>query len=303
MGHYNHIMRRVLVLLLLVTGCTASPAPDLIWGEPTGLPGYMVRPRAVAIIGDRLYTVDFTARIQQYDLDGKFSELSYTPPDFRNGRPSGLGVDRDGNLIVCDSHYHCFRIYDHAGKEIHKIGGNKGSGPGQFAYISDCVQDADGYFYVSEFGVNDRITKLDARGVFVKAWGKAGTEPGDFLRLRALALGPDGNLYCADGCNHRVQVFTRDGELVRVIGGPGAEPGQFHYPFDLSFSPQGDLYVVERGNCRVQRLKPDGTPLGQWGTPGRGPGQLADPWAVAVDRFGRVHIVDTENHRVQRVKF
>ena len=58
------------------------------------------------------------------------------------------------------------------------------------------VQDADGFFYVSEFGENDRITKLDPEGKFVKSWGGSGSEPGQFQRLRALALGPDGNLYC-----------------------------------------------------------------------------------------------------------
>jgi hypothetical protein len=84
---------------------------DHVWGKRGQMPGDVVRPRAVAIDGqDRLFLVDFTARVQAYDLDGNFLGASWTPPDYRNGRPSGLGIDRDGNLIVCDSHYHTVRI-------------------------------------------------------------------------------------------------------------------------------------------------------------------------------------------------
>ena len=292
------------ILAGLAAGCAGGEGPDRIWGRRGVLEGDVVRPRAIAIdASDRLFLVDFTARIQVYDLDGNYLGPTWTTPDFRNGRPSGLGIARDGNLIVCDSHYHCLRVYDPAGRELKVIGGEPGSAPGQFGYVSDAVQDADGFYYVSEFGVNERISKLDVEGNFVRSWGGPGAEPGRFNRPRALALGPDGLLYVADACNHRVQVFTRDGGLVRVWGEPGGGPGQLRYPYDLSFSPDGELYVVERGNHRVQKFTPEGEPLGCWGGPGRGPGQLHGPWALAVDRFGRVHVVDSENHRVQRVSF
>ena len=292
-------------LILLAAGC-GGPGyePDLVWGKKGVIDGDLQRPRAIAIDRqDRVFIVDFTARIQVFDLDGNYLGPTWRTPDFRNGRPSGLGIDRDGNLIVADSHYHCIRIYRADGTELCKLGGEAGTGPGQFGYISDVVQDADGNFYVSEFSGNERISKLDADGRFVKSWGRAGAEPGEFNRARALALGPDNNLYVADACNHRVQVFTRDGELVRVWGRPGSEPGELSYPYDLAFGRSGELYVIERGNNRVQRFSPDGVSQGVWGEKGRLPGQLGDPWALGVDRRGRVHVVDTENHRVQRISF
>lgn len=278
--------------------------PELVWGSKGFQPGLVARPRAIAIDPNgHLFLVDFTARVQTYDLDGKFLGHSWTTPDFRNGRPSGLGTDRAGNLIVSDSHYHCVRIYSFDGKELKVIGGQGGSEPGQLGYVSDCVQDADGFYYISEFGQNDRISKFDPDGQFVACWGRTGQGPLEFNRVRGMAIGPDGLLYAADACNHRVQVMTRSGEFVREFGRAGSEPGQFNLPYDLAFGPSGHLYVVERGNTRVQKFLPDGTPVATWGTAGQGPGQLADPWAVAVDRAGRVHVVDTENHRVQRVKF
>jgi len=292
------------VMAALVAGCGPSSEPDLVWGKRGVLDGDVVRPRAAVIDhDDRLWLVDFTARIQAYNLDGKYIGPTFTTPDYRNGRPSGLGVTRDGKLIVCDSHYHCVRIYEANGTEIRVIGGQEGTGPGEFGYVSDTAQDADGFFYVSEFGINERISKLTEGGQFVFAWGRSGTSEGEFNRIRALALGPDGLLYVADSCNHRIQVFKTTGELVRVIGSEGNGPGELKYPYDLAFGPEGDLYVVERGNHRVQKFSPAGVSSGTWGGPGRRPGQFSDPWAIVADRKGRVHVVDTENHRVQRIKF
>jgi DNA-binding beta-propeller fold protein YncE len=293
------------ILCCLLAGC-AGPReePELVWGRRGTQNGDFVRPRAVAIDRhDRLYIVDFTARLQVYDRDGQYLDHTWTTPDYRNGRPSGLSIDRDGNLLVSDSHYHCLRIYTPAGVELKKIGGEPGPGPGQFGYITDVVQDADGHYYVAEFGANERISKLDPEGRFLKSWGSPGPEQGQFSRPRALALGPDGNLYVADACNHRIQVFTRDGQFVRLWGTPGAEPGQLSYPYDLAFGQDGDLYVIEYGNNRVQRFTAEGKALGCWGGPGREPGRLNAPWALAVDSKGRVHVIDSENHRVQRIHF
>jgi len=296
---------RLLPALILLPGCSGdNPPPDRLWGRKGVQKGDMVRPRAIAIDSkDRLYLVDFTARIQVYDRDGKHLGLTWTTPDYRNGRPSGLAIARDGNLLVCDSHYHCVRIYSPEGKELRTLGGETGKEPGQLGYVSDVVQDADGNYYLSEFGENDRITKLDPEGKFIRCWGSSGTEPGQFQRARALALGPDGNLYVADACNHRIQVFDRDGKLVRCWGGVGAEAGQLSYPYDLAFNRAGQLFVVEYGNHRVQKFTKTGESLGCWGGPGREPGKFHCPWALAIDSQGAVHVLDTENHRVQRIKF
>src|SRR5438132_9692704 len=158
-SRHVHLCRAM--LLLTLAGC-GGPAerPERVWGRRGVQDGDLVRPRAIAIDrNDRLYIVDFTARIQAFDRDGNHLGLTWSTPDYRNGRPSGLSIDRDGNLIVSDSHYHCFRIYSPDGMELRKFGGEPGSEPGQLSYISDVVQDADGYYYVAEFGQNGRISK------------------------------------------------------------------------------------------------------------------------------------------------
>ncbi|MFO0845630.1 MAG: NHL repeat-containing protein [Gemmataceae bacterium] len=289
------LCRLMPLLPVLLAGCGGGGGrPDHIWGKKGVRDGDIVRPRACVLDRqDRLWVVDFTARVQAYDLDGKHLGLSWSTPDYRKGRPSGLGLGRDGRLIVCDSHYGCLRVYDDAGTERRVLRGD-------FAYISDVVQDADGFYYISEFGECQRVSKLDSDGKLVGRWGAEGGEPGQFARPRALALGPDGLLYVADSCNHRVQVFDRDGRLIRYWGAAGDGPGELRYPYDLAFGPDGRLYVAEFGNHRVQKFTPEGESLGTWGGPGREPGKLHCPWGLAVDRKGRVHVLDTENHRVQR---
>jgi hypothetical protein len=298
--------RRASLLGLLLAGWLAgcggpSAEPELVWGRRGVQNGDLVKPRAVAIDArDRLYVVDFTARIQVYDRDGNYLGPTWTTPDYRAGRPSGLSIDRDGNLLVADSHYNCLRTYSPAGELLRSF---DNPAPGRSGYVSDAVQDDDGFYYLAESGWQERIVKCDASGKLVSAWGSDGTEPGQFSRVRALCLGPEGLLYAADSCNHRIQVFRRDGQLVRCFGEMGTEPGQLRFPYDLAFNHRGELYVVEWGNHRVQKFTAEGVSLGCWGGPGHEPGRLHSPWALGVDSRGRVHVIDSENHRVQRIDF
>lgn len=309
----------LLVAVALLAGCSRSASvPELVWGQRGIRGGELVKPRAIAIgPDDHLYIVDWTARIQAFDRDGKFLGISWTCPDFKNGRPSGLSVDGDGNVIVSDSHYNCVRVYSSKGDLLRTIGDGPGTGPGQLSYISDALRDQAGNFYVAEFGANQRISKFDGAGKFIRYWGAPGgateaddqgrpAEPGQFARIRAMCLGPDGNLYVADSCNHRIQVFTTDGKFVRAFGTPGRGLGELAYPYDVAISTAGRtayLYVVELENCRVQKFTLAGEPIAVWGGPGRAPGQLCSPWALAVDSRGAIHVVDSLNDRVQRISF
>lgn len=306
---YRALCRRFALVsaLAFLAGCGGSGStPELVWGQRGVRGGDLVKPRAIAIgPDDHLYIVDWTARIQAFDRDGKFLGVSWTPPDFRNGRPSGLSVDAKGNVVVSDSHYNCVRVYSPGGELLKTIGGGAGTGPGQLSYVSDALCDEAGNFYVSEFGDNQRISKFDADGTFLKCWGAPGALLGQFARIRAMTLGPDGNLYVADSCNHRIQVFTTDGVFVRAFGTPGNKPGELAYPYDVACSRGKTpyLYVVELENSRVQKFTLEGESLGVWGGPGRAPGQLCSPWALAVDSRGVVHVVDSLNDRIQRISF
>jgi hypothetical protein len=250
---------------------------------------------------DRIYVCDMTARIQVFDTDGNFLSFWQTP-EHANGRPTGLGVGRQRQILVPDTHYARVLIYSPTGELQQTIGGVRGERPGEFGLPTDAVQDRDGFYYVSEYGEYDRIQKFTSDGRFALQWGGHGFEPGQFVRPQCLALDERENLWVTDACNHRIQVFDRQGNLLLLWGKEGGLPGELQYPYGLALGPDDSVYVSEFGNHRVQKFRRDGRSLGTWGSHGRQPGQLANPWALVRDSRGAVHVLDTGNHRVQKVR-
>ncbi|NLX95594.1 MAG: hypothetical protein GXY83_05410 [Rhodopirellula sp.] len=292
--------------LLLAAGCGNDPSRigrlQNVWGRRGLSDGRFQKPRAMAIDGeDRLYVVDMTARIQVFDRQGRFLRAWQTP-HWSRGKPTGLTIGVDGNLLVADTHYYRVLVYSPDGKLLRTIGGVEGHEPGQFGLVTDVVQDAEGNYYVGEYGEYDRIQKFSPEGRFLLQWGGHGSKPGEFARPQNLSLDEQGHLWVADACNHRIQVFDREGKLLHLWGSLGSGPGQLYYPYDLVLGPANVVYVVEYGNHRVQKFTRDGRSLGCWASNGRGEGELFNPWALVRDSHGLIHVLDTNNHRIQTVK-
>ncbi len=294
----------------LLTGCETQPPEDgrleAVWGKQGILAGMLQKPRAIAISDqDELYIVDTTARIQVFDRHGQWLRQWQTPA-WKHGKPSGLAFDLEGNLMVADTHYSQVLFYTPEGelRQDKKIGGVYGYGPGEFHWVTDCVQDSQGCYYAGEMGEHDRIQKFSPEGDFIMQWGSLGSDPGQFVRPQSLAIDDSDHLWVADACNHRIQVFDATGdkpELVRLWGEQGRELGQFHFPYDLVLDGQGHVTIVEFQNNRVQKLTLEGEPVSCWGRAGRDQGALMHPWALARDSQGKLHVLDSENHRVQRI--
>jgi sugar lactone lactonase YvrE len=299
------------LLLFAIAACTLTGcfqggegAGELVnvWGRRGISKGRLQKPRAITIDeSDQLYIVDMTARIQAFDLNGNYLR-GWSTPAHDVGRPTGLSVDRDGNILVADTHYHRVLIYSPQGELLRQIGGTHGLGRGEFGFVTDVVQDSQGNYYISEYGELDRIHKYSRDGKLIKEWGGHGREPGKFLRPQALAIDDKDQLWVADSCNHRIQVFDTDGKFLRMWGEAGSAPGQLYYPYNIVLDGEGHLYVVEYGNHRVQKFTLDGQSLGCWGESGREPGQLFNPWGLARSSEGRLFVLDTNNHRVQEIR-
>ncbi|MFZ5830628.1 MAG: NHL repeat-containing protein [Planctomycetota bacterium] len=300
------IFSTALFAACLLTGCTfqTNSAGRLIevWGRRGLSDGRLQKPRAFAIDPqDRLYIVDMTARIQVFDPRGHFQRGWQTPASV-NGRPTGLSVGNDGNLLVADTHYYRVLVYSPEGKLLRTLGGTRGPGPGEFGLVTDVVQDRENNYYVSEYGEYDRIQKFSADGHFLLQWGGHGEEPGKFLRPQNMDIDEQDRIWVADACNHRIQVFDTSGKLLFYWGREGSQPGEMYYPYDVELDDEGHVYVCEYGNHRVQKFTRDGKSLGSWGHVGNQPGELFNPWAILHDSRGRLLVLDTNNHRVQVVK-
>jgi DNA-binding beta-propeller fold protein YncE len=258
---------------------------------------------AIDPVRDTIYVVDMSARIQAFDPSGNLLKGPWQTPQYADGKPTGMSLDRDGNLMVADTHYYQVLFYTSDGRLLPEktIGGVKGNGPGQFGLVTDVVQDSQGNYYVSEHGLLDRIQKFSSNGQFLAQWGGRGDQPGQFRRPQSLAIDPQDRIWVADACNHRIQAFDTQGNLIRIWGSHGRGPGQLAYPYDLVLDNEF-VYVCEFGNNRIQKFTHDGRPVASWGQSGRQPGELHNPWALVRDRQGNLFVLDTNNHRVQQIR-
>ncbi len=279
----------------LLVGCDKAqavpPAPDIrVIGGPGSGEGLFALPRAASWDAKNgfLYVVDKSGRIQKFDREGRFV-LCWRMPAIEMGRPTGLAVDRDGTLVVNDTHYHRVVRYTGDGRELSSFGGGESRDPGKFIYPVGLAIAPDGTIYVSEYGGNDRVQVFTADGKLLRTWGRYGEKDGEFKRPQGLALAGD-RLYVADAGNHRIQVFSTDGMHL-------ASWGDVRYPYSVAVAADGTILVAEYGRHRVARFTPDGKPLATAGTAGLRPGELNTPWG-AVPAGDRLFVVDAGNHRV-----
>ena len=288
------------------TGSEQAGTIEDVWGQQGSQPGLFQKPRAMAIDDqDRLFIVDKAARIQVFDRLGKFSH-GWKTPAWEFGKPTGLTFDNDGNLMVADTHYYRILFFTPEGELLKDktIGGEEGQEPGQFGWVTDCVQDSAGNYYVSEYGELDRVQKFSSDGEYLWGWGGHGDGLDEFKRPQNLAIDENDHLWVVDACNHRVMVFDVSGDgpqLLNHWGQLGSGPGELRYPYDIVLDGP-HVYVVEFGNHRVQKFTRDGQYVAQWGTHGRDEGELHNPWSIVMDSKSRLHVLDTYNQRVQRIR-
>ncbi|MCB1126418.1 MAG: 6-bladed beta-propeller, partial [Verrucomicrobiae bacterium] len=146
-----------------------------------------------------------------------------------------------------------------------------------------------------------RLNHFRPSGELVNQWGQRGTEPGQVMFPRAVAVNAAGEIWVSEyGRAERVQRFTPDGsKLLAVLGEPGSEPGQFNRPEGLCVDASDRLFVADSCNHRIQVFAADGTFERIIGRPGAGPGELGYPYDVRVDADGNLIVCEFGNSRIQ----
>jgi sugar lactone lactonase YvrE/mono/diheme cytochrome c family protein len=152
----------------------------------------------------------------------------------------------------------------------------------------------------------DPIMEFDAKGTFIKAFGR-----GTVNFPHNLYIDAHDNLWVTD---NRAQgskgadilVFDPSGKLLRTLGKPGVAaigPDTFETPNAVAIARDGTIFIADghepgKGAARIVVLAPDGHFLRQWGDHGSGPGEMDVPHAIALDSKGRVFVGDRWNNRV-----
>jgi tripartite motif-containing protein 71 len=218
--------------------------------------------------------------------------------------PTGIALDKDGNIYVADTDNHSIQKFDKAGKFLARWGGEPGSQEGHFYYPRGLAVGPDDVVYVADSG-NNRVQKFDLEGNVQKAWGKfgfawRGADMGKFDVPWGLSTDQDGNVYVSDTSNARIQKFQSDGQPLLKWGRDGSFDGAFFFPRGVAVDFVGNIYVADESNHRIQKFDPRGSFLTKWGREGNGPGQFKSPWGIACDALGNVYVVDSGNHRIQK---
>ena len=141
---------------------------------------------------------------------------------------------------------------------------------------------------------------------FVKKWGGAGSEDGQFLRPHDLDFSPDEKiLYAVDRDGSRIQTFDKDGQFLFKFGKDATGDGQMHVPYGIDIDKEGNVWLADRANDRVQEFDGKGNFILKFGNedgvPSAEPGKFDNPRHVAVSKdLKYVYVADSKNNRIQQ---
>ncbi|HEX8280021.1 MAG TPA: tetratricopeptide repeat protein, partial [Chthoniobacterales bacterium] len=194
--------------------------------------------------------------------------------------PTGLCLDRAGNLYVADYANHTVRKITPAGivSTLAGLADEHGSNDGvgaaaRFNHVHGVAVDGEGTVYAADFG-NHTIRKITAAGTVTTLAGLAqnpGSADGTGAAARFCApysvdVDEQGNVYVADTSNQTIRKITPAGAVSTLAGLAGnvgntdgsRDAARFAVPADVAVNGAGDIYVADFGNQAVRRITPDG---------------------------------------------
>jgi len=191
--------------------------------------------------------------------------------------PSGLAIDKAGNLYIADISNHVVRkvsksgiITTYAGNGSSGFSGDGGSAlSAQMADPSALAIDGTGNLYISDVS-NRRIRKVNSSGIIttIAGNGTAGVTgdggPATAAELYfaiGLSLDVTGNLYIADGNSETIRKIDTSGIINSVagdgLGGFGGDGGpataaMLNVPYNVSADGLGNIYIADGFNNRIR---------------------------------------------------
>lgn len=245
--------------------------------------------------------------------------------------PSGIAVDKSGNIYVADVFNHVIRKISFSGS-VSTFAGNglpgykNGKGiMASFTFPVDLTVDETGNIFVVDEG-NQRIRKITTSGLVTSFAGNG--SPGlrndvsgqlaEFNQPNGVAIDLEGNLYVADQLNHVIRKITPKGSVSTLAGNglAGSADNEigtlasFNNPRSITVNQAGFVFVGDIMNQRIRKITPNGavSTLAGTGAPGshdNANGLVAGfyfPNGLAVDSFGNLYVADCLNNKIRKVQ-
>lgn len=306
------------------------------------------KPYAVAIdaSGNVVIADSGNHRVRRVDSAGRITTIAGTgvpgftgdggrPARTRLFMPTGVAIDRDGNLFIADLGNHRVRRINALTGSISTVAGNGAAGfagdkgPASRArlhYPTGVATDRFGGLFIADFG-NNRVRVVDATGTISTLAGSGvpgfSGDGGD--ARRAAIFGPwgvavrDRTLIVAEAVNNRLRAVDDTFQISTIAGtaadgysgdGGSALVGRLFRPTAVTMGPNGAVYIADSGGNRIRRVAKNGTIstvagiVARLSTGDGGPARkasLSSPTGVAVDVAGNTYIVEVLTHKVRRI--
>lgn len=150
-----------------------------------------------------VYDADTFKLLRRIGTGGKDHTLN-TPGDF--AKPTGVAVDKDGNLYVADMLNARIEIFDADGNFIRAFG-KRGDGAGYFAMPKGVAIDCDGHIWVAD-SMQNRVQLYSQEGQLLMYMGLVqGILPGMFSGLQYITIDKSNRVFTSEVYPGRVQEF------------------------------------------------------------------------------------------------
>jgi trimeric autotransporter adhesin len=193
--------------------------------------------------------------------------------------PTGIAVDRAGNVYIADAGNNCIRKVTSTGY-MSTI-----AGTGVAGYNGDTL--------------NAIAVRLNVPN--------------------SVAVDSAGNVYIADTWNYRIRKVTHDSIISTIAGtgaagfsgdGKAATVAELNLPTGVAVDKNGNVYITDQGNNRVRRITTEGMMSTIAGTGNAGYSgdngaafiaELNEPYGIATDAAGNLYVAEQQNNTIRRI--